>query len=189
MRRNKKVLSILNFALAIVFIFGVAGCKKENPDGDQEYPNGEYNPIGPTVPNESTNAYEVKNANATEVTGGFEKGTARATQTSEYLGAVDRIVKPIKEVMDEHETYGVTQYPYYGRNLKTSTNNRDAIYWESISLLPQPTWRSRGIYNGIDSEGYLLKNGQRILETESGRKPLRADAGRADRVGTETASR
>ncbi|MBD5131574.1 MAG: hypothetical protein HDT28_03125 [Clostridiales bacterium] len=175
--KNKKIISILSCLLAVILSFSFVGCNKSS-GGDSEPPTGPSTSVddpstsvddpvtsfeGPVAPVESTETVEVKNATAAEITGGYEKGTARATQTSEYLGAVDKVVKPVKEVMDEHETYGVTQYPYYGRNLKTSTNNRDAIYWESISLLPQPTWRSRGIYNGIDAEGYLLKNGQRIL--------------------------
>ena len=98
---------------------------------------------------------------ATEVNGGYEKGTARATQTSEYLGTVEP-VKPIEEIRDERATFGVTNYPRYGSNLSSTKNNRDALYWESISLIPEPTWRSRNIYNGIDSEGYLLKNGKRV---------------------------
>ncbi len=157
MKRNKKVMAILNFVLAGAFIFGVAGCKKKNS-------KDEYNPVGPTMPTESTDTYDVKNAYATEITGGYEKGTARAMQTSEYLGAVDKIVKPVHDVMDEHETYGVKVYPTYGRVLKGYTvEERNGLIKESHALAPSPTWKSLGIYNGIDSEGYLLKNGQRIL--------------------------
>ena len=99
---------------------------------------------------------------ASALTDGLEKGTSRAPQTSEYLGTVTP-VKPVKGVYDEHEIYGVRQYPYYGRNLTGYTvSERDGLIKESHALAPSATWKSLGIYNGIDSEGYLLKNGVRV---------------------------
>lgn len=157
MKGKKKLFSIASCMLAALFTFGVAGCKSKDPSDT-------YNPVGPITPTESTETVTVKNASATEITGGYEKGTARATQTSEYLGAVDKIVKPVEGVYDEHETYGVKVYPTYGRVLKGYTaEERDGLMRESHALAPSPTWKSLGIYNAIDSEGYLLKNGQRIL--------------------------
>ncbi|MDE6414791.1 MAG: M60 family metallopeptidase [Anaeroplasmataceae bacterium] len=173
MKRKKKILTILTFVLVVLFAFSVASCRKndvpneDNPtnDNDNNKPgNDNNNPTGPTMPTDPSGTQSVKNGNATEITGGYEKGTARATQTSEYLGAVDKIVKPVKEVMDEHETYGVKVYPTYGKNLKGFTvEERDGLIKEAHALAPSPSWKSLGIYNAIDSEGYLLKNGQRIL--------------------------
>ncbi|MDE5867915.1 MAG: M60 family metallopeptidase, partial [Anaeroplasmataceae bacterium] len=147
---------ILSCVLAALFTFSVASCKNNSTTDDDI--------LGPIEPP----TYEVKNGNATEITGGYEKGTARATQTSEYLGVVDEIVKPVKDVMDEHDTYGVKVYPTYGKTLKGYTvEERNGLIKESHALAPSPTWKSLGIYNAIDSEGYLLKNGQRILYSSS----------------------
>ncbi|MDE6441824.1 MAG: M60 family metallopeptidase [Clostridia bacterium] len=154
MKRKKNLLAVASCALAALITFGVVGCKKDD---------NTYNPTGPTSPTESTETVSVKNGNATEITGGYEKGTARSTQTAEYLGAVDHIVKPVEGVYDEHETYGVRVYPTYGKVLKGYTaEERNGLMKESHALAPSPTWKSLGIYNAIDSEGYLLKNGQRI---------------------------
>ena len=160
---------LLVLVLSLSLVFGMLSCKPgytpvDPINYDYDRFNNDVNfDVGGTA--DDTGWAGVK---STDITGGYEKGTARATQTSEYIEELskDEIVKPVEGIRDEHETYGVTQYPYYGRNLKTTVNNRDAIYWESISLIPEPTWRSRGIYNGIDSEGYLLKNGNRIKLTD-----------------------
>lgn len=150
MKNKKKIISIASCLLAAMLSFGVAGCNSNS---------GSYDP---SVPAESQPVV-VDKASATEITGGYEKGTARAPQTSEYLGTVNQIVKPVKGVVDEHQTYGVKEYPTYGKNLKGYTvEERDGLIKESHALAPSPSWKSMGIYNAIDAEGYLLKNGQRV---------------------------
>lgn len=166
----------------------------ENPDdpGEVEEINGTAGAVGSGTtsvqapkpvsydenslkPQESTAAVEVTDGAAAEITGGYDKGTARAPQTSEYLGAVSRIVKPVEGLQDERETYGVKEYPTYGKNLKDFTREeRDGIINESRALIPSPTWRSKGIYNGIDAEGYLLLNGQRVSDGHDGYRLLYA---------------
>ncbi|MDE6274579.1 MAG: M60 family metallopeptidase [Clostridiales bacterium] len=173
MKKRKKLFALVSCFMAAVLTFGAVGCGDDDePVGDGSDPSNPSVPTvpaGPTAPEEPTDPVDVKNANAIEITDGYEKGTARATQTSEYLGAVDHIVKPVKEVMDEHETYGVKVYPTYGKALKGYTvEERDGLIKESHALAPSPSWKSLGIYNAIDSEGYLLKNGQRIPYSTNG---------------------
>ena len=178
---NKKLVAITSSALAVVLIASIV--MGVCIPGSGKKGHGSLTPQAPitqithepTRPEEFDNTVSVKDVTAAEITGGYEKGTARAPQTSEYLGAVDKIIKPVAETLDEREKFNVKDYPTYGKNLTGySKNTRDGIYWESISMLPEPTWRSQGIYNGIDSEGYLIKNGQRVSDGMGGYKVLYA---------------
>ncbi|MDE7440201.1 MAG: M60 family metallopeptidase [Clostridia bacterium] len=174
MKLGKKLTAILSCALATVFTFGVAGCGK----GDSGDNGGGSTPVDPGHYNydrfdDDANFVKVgiddsdwDGVKATEVNGGYEKGTAIATQKSEYIRTLSKseIVKPVVGVVDEHATYGVKEYPAYGKVLKGYTaEERDGLIRESRALSPTPTWKSLGIYDAIDSEGYLLKNGQRVL--------------------------
>ena len=171
---------ILIIAIVLGIVFGVRSCNGglDNPGGHGSLtpqPPITNVPQGQTKPNEADNTVTVNSATATEVTGGYSKGTARATQTSEYLGSVTQIIKPVAETLDEREKYGVKEYPTYGRNLTNYTAaERAGIFNERTALIPSPTWRSQGIYNGIDSEGYLIKNGQRVSDGMGGYKLLYA---------------
>ncbi|MDE6597948.1 MAG: discoidin domain-containing protein [Clostridia bacterium] len=122
----------------------------------------------------------------TKVTGGYEKGTSRAPQTSEVIRTLssNEIVKPVEGTRDEREKYGVKTYPTYGSSLKGYTKEeRDGIFAESTSLSPSPTWRSQGIYNAIDSEGYLLKNGNKVSDGNGGYKQLYAHTASVSNYG------
>ncbi|MDE5548146.1 MAG: hypothetical protein K2J30_04030, partial [Clostridia bacterium] len=161
MFKKKRWTAIVSFALAAVLTFGLVGCGGDSDDlGDTN------NPSGSSRPNESTETFDIEKASATQITGGYEKGSSRATQTSEYLGTVDKVVKPVQGIKDEHETYGISNYPSWGHNLKSFTAaERDGIFKESKALAPYPTWKSANIYDAIDAEGYLLRNGQRVKYT------------------------
>lgn len=114
-------------------------------------------------PSQNPDDFSFDHSSATQVTNGYETGFTRAMQTSEYLGEVKRIVKPVDGVRDCHEDYGVKEYPSWGKNLTGYTvEERDGIILESHSLTPYPTWKSLNIYDAIDSEGYLLRNGERV---------------------------
>ncbi|MDE6013881.1 MAG: hypothetical protein K2G50_02925, partial [Anaeroplasmataceae bacterium] len=185
--KRKKVLSIASFMLAALFMVGVTGCK----DNKEEEPTHENGPVGsgtievqPPItdvpqgdftPEDHNTSIKGDGLLASAITNNFETGTSRAPQTSEYIGLVDKIVKPVADITDERETYGVKEYPTYGKNLKDYTvEERDGIFEESTALLPSPTWRSKGIFNGIDSEGYLIKNGERVSDDNGGYRLLYA---------------
>ncbi len=96
---------------------------------------------------------------AEAITNGYATGTSKAPQTSTYLGTYDNVYVP--EVRDERETYGVTRYPKWNTSSVTLAE-LDALRAESRALAPWPTWKSKNIYDSIDSEGYLLRNGNRV---------------------------
>ncbi len=105
---------------------------------------------------------------AETITDGYEKGSSRAPQTSEYGRTLSptEIIKPINYTADEHEKYGVEKYPSYGSNLgNLPVEKFNGIILECRDLIPSPTWHSSKTYDAIDSEGYLLKNGNRIEYT------------------------
>ena len=175
MKRFKKAAAIASVMLAAILTFGATGCSKN--------PEETIDPTSPYAPG-NTEHYkydrfdddanfvktgiddsEWNGVKSSVVTGGYEKGTSVAPQTSTYIRTLDKseIVKPVAGVMDEHETYGVKVYPTYGKSLKGFTvEERNGLMRESHAIAPSPTWKSLGIYDAIDSEGYLLKNKQRV---------------------------
>lgn len=185
--KRKKVLSLASFLLTALFMVGATGCK-DNKEENSTHENGSVGsgtievqppitdvPQGDFAPDDHNTSIKGDGLLASAITNNFETGTARAPQTSEYLGLVDQIVKPVADIMDERETYGVKEYPTYGTSLKNYTvEERDGIFEESTALLPSPTWRSKGIFNGIDSEGYLIKNGERVSDDNGGYRLLYA---------------
>ncbi|MDE7182180.1 MAG: M60 family metallopeptidase [Clostridia bacterium] len=170
--KAKKLTALASCALAAVFALGVAGgCKKKDSDErdfvpvDTEHYNYDRFDDNANFDKAGIDDSDWDGVKSTVVTGGYEKGSAVAPQTSTYGRTLSKneIVKPVAGVMDEHETYGVKAYPTYGKNLSGYTvEERDGIIRESRALAPSPTWKSLGIYDAIDSEGYLLKNKQRV---------------------------
>lgn len=158
--KNKKYLTILisavSFVLVIAIVLGIVFGAKSC--------NGSF---GPTI---SSNPVAVSDAPAAEITGGYEKGSSKAPQTSTYVRELSpsEIVKPVEGVHDEHEKYGVETYPSYGKSLgKVPTAEFTGMVQECRSLIPYPTWHSDGSFDAIDKDGYLLKNGERILYSGS----------------------
>lgn len=150
-KRNKFIAFVSSSLASVLVLSAVLGgcassCRKVNPNPDNSRP--------------------VEDAVAAEITDGYEKGYSRAPQTAEYLGEVDEIVKPVEGIHDEHEDYGVKEYPHYGKNLTDYTvSEMMGIINESRALTPYPTWKSLNIYDAIDAEGYLLRNGERVKYT------------------------
>lgn len=154
------IVSAVSMLLVIIIIVGVVlgtkSCNPSNYNYDRFDDNANFVAMGLDDSNWDGVLSSV-------LTDGYEKGSSRAPQVSEYLGVMDNVVKPVKGVVDEHETYGVAEYPSYGKNLSGYTvDERNGLIKESHALAPSPTWKSLGIYNGIDSEGYLLKDGKRV---------------------------
>ncbi|MCM1194891.1 MAG: M60 family metallopeptidase, partial [Firmicutes bacterium] len=137
--------SVLVLAILFGVIFGVRSCNRFE---------------GPNVSNVTVN---VTNGQASEITGGYEKGYSKAPQTAQYLGEVKPTI-PVSGVYDEHEKFGVEVYPSYGKNLGTlPTEKFMAVFQECRDLIPGSTWHSNKTYYYIDSAGYLLDvNGERI---------------------------
>lgn len=177
------IISAVSVLLVVIIIISVVlGTKSCNRGVDPyHYSYGRFNDDA----NYMIKEYDDSNWDgvlATALTDGVEKGTSRAPQTSEYLGTVTP-VKPVKGVFDEHEIYGVSQYPYYGRNLTGYTvSERDGLFEEGHALAPSPTWNSLGIYNGIDSEGYLIKDGVRVTYDSTVTDPGEAEEGEGENI-------
>ncbi len=183
---NFKIFGIIAVSLLLVLVlslslvFGTMSCNPGLSDGLDYTPvdaiNYDYGRFDDDKNFDTTDVdKDWSGVKSTAVTGGYDKGTALAQQTSQVLGTVDKIIKPVEGTADEKATYGVKEYPKYGSSLKNYTAaERDAIFEESTALLPAATWRSKGIYNGIDSEGYLIKNGARVADEKGGYKKLYA---------------
>ncbi|MCM1131500.1 MAG: M60 family metallopeptidase [Roseburia sp.] len=117
-----------------------------------------------------TPSYTFNQGTATEITNGYETGTTKAMQTAEYLGTVKREIP--EDVKDEREVYGVKEYPTYGKALKHTASEFEAVKNESRALTPYPTWKSLNIYDALDEQGYLLRNGEKVVDENGAYRKL-----------------
>ena len=112
-----------------------------------------------------------------EIIAGFPLGTTKATQSSEYLNTdIPRNVPT--QTADLRGETGVAAYPTYGSdaNKPTSVAEKDSLVKEAMMLnaytTVRPGWYSEGVYDALDKDGYLLRNGEKVSDGAGGYKKL-----------------
>ena len=158
------VIALVLTVMVSTFAFGAVACF----GGTSNEP--------PAIDNTEEKSPLIAGGSAADIAG-FPQALTKATQTAEYLDTNVQRKLP-SQTFDLRSETGVVAYPTYGStaNKPTSVAEKDSLIKESLMLNAytdtRPGWYSAGVYDALDKDGYLLRNGEKVSDGAGGYKKL-----------------